>query len=556
MESQQHIRFDIPEGQTRRHASNMEHDSGTTAEIREMEELMADPNMLKHWEEVKKIAKEVKKFYESGKRFRIYHGSTNSTRPSVSKSKNIIDTSRLNKVLRIDTRMRAIVQPNVPMDALLVETLKHGLMPLVVTEFPGITVGGAFSGTAGESSSFKHGYFDQTVTKAEVILANGEYFGCSANGRTDLFKGVPGSLGSLGVVTLLHIQLQRAYKYVEVTYHPFNTAKEAIDKLQACITEETSGSIDFLDGIMFSATKGAIIAGRMVDVNPQNLPVQRFIRPQDPWYFMHVESRIDASSAAPVRELVPLPDYIFRYNRGIFWLGKQTFDILGVKPSGRARKITHHAFTARMGYARLHQQQANTMLIQDLAIPFSAAEEFIQWLEEKFGIYPLWLCPLRVPPTPTLHPHHWKEGTKDAKTPDLMLNIGLYDVSGRSYDEWVTQNRELEDKVFQLGGMKWSYAAQMYDEDKFWAQHDREWYDLLRGKYQARSLPTMYEKSHINVEEQRKAVDEGEPKTWFGRSFGSVMMVARYGRAMIKSFTSGAWKQERVKAWYSWPDPE
>jgi FAD/FMN-containing dehydrogenase len=522
-----------------------------------VENLLEYPELYGHWIEVKRIAKEVRKHYEAGRKFRIYHGSTNSTRPTASKkSKHIVDTSRLNRILRIDNKLRAIVQPNVPMDALLVETLKHGMIPLVVTEFPGITVGGAFSGTAGESSSFKHGYFDSTITDAEVVLANGEFFRCSRTGRTDLFNGISGSLGSIGVVTLLHIQLQRAYKYVEVAYHPFSSAKEAIDKLQTLISERGDDGIDFLDGIMFSATKGAIITGRMVDVNPQNLRVQRFIRPKDPWYFMHVESRIDASPSSPVRELVPLPDYIFRYNRGIFWLGKQTFDLMGIKCSERILKFTHHAFTARMGYARLHQQQVNTTLIQDLAIPFSAAEEFIQWIDHKYDIYPLWLCPLRVPSTPTLHPHHWKDGTKDAKTPNLMLNMGLYDVSGRSYDEWIKQNRELEDKVFDFGGMKWSYATQMYSEEKFWMQHDREWYDGVREKYNASSLPSIYEKTGVNVDEVKKVIDDGQEQGWFERKFGGVIAAARYGRAMIKSFTSGVWRQERSSEWYEWPDPD
>ena len=46
------------------------------------------------------------------------------------------------------------------MDALVAATLPHALLPLVVMEFPGITVGGGFSGTSGESSSFRHGPFD------------------------------------------------------------------------------------------------------------------------------------------------------------------------------------------------------------------------------------------------------------------------------------------------------------------------------------------------------------------------------------------------------------
>lgn len=41
------------------------------------------------------------------------------------------------------------------MDALVEATVKHGLVPPVVPEFPGITVGGAYNGTGGESSSFR-----------------------------------------------------------------------------------------------------------------------------------------------------------------------------------------------------------------------------------------------------------------------------------------------------------------------------------------------------------------------------------------------------------------
>lgn len=50
-----------------------------------------------------------------------------------------------------------------PMDRLVEETLKYGLIPPVVMEFPGITAGGGYSGTSGESSSFKHGFFDRTL---------------------------------------------------------------------------------------------------------------------------------------------------------------------------------------------------------------------------------------------------------------------------------------------------------------------------------------------------------------------------------------------------------
>ncbi|CAK7234496.1 hypothetical protein SEUCBS140593_008961 [Sporothrix eucalyptigena] len=108
-----------------------------------------------HDETVRLVAARVKQFAALKQPFCIYHGSTNSTRGSQRRPDNTVDTSLLNEVLRVDTQMKtALVEPNVPMDALVAATIAHGLVPLVVMEFPGITAGGGFSGTSGESSSF------------------------------------------------------------------------------------------------------------------------------------------------------------------------------------------------------------------------------------------------------------------------------------------------------------------------------------------------------------------------------------------------------------------
>jgi len=56
-------------------------------------------------------------------------------------------------------------------------------------EFPGITVGGDYAGSAGESSSFKHGYFDHSVRPVEVVLANGDIMTASGSENVVLFKG-------------------------------------------------------------------------------------------------------------------------------------------------------------------------------------------------------------------------------------------------------------------------------------------------------------------------------------------------------------------------------
>src|SRR5438105_4076461 len=114
-----------------------------------------------HKQLVMKVAQQVKTFYQNGIPFRIYHGSTNSTRKIVFDRAKMLDVSQLNNVLSIDKKKKtALVEPNVSMDTLVKATVKEGLVPPVVMEFPGITVGGGLQGGAGESSSYKWGTFN------------------------------------------------------------------------------------------------------------------------------------------------------------------------------------------------------------------------------------------------------------------------------------------------------------------------------------------------------------------------------------------------------------
>jgi delta24-sterol reductase len=83
----------------------------------------------------------------------------------------MVDTSAMSRVLKIDTeRETALVEPNVPMDRLVEATLQHGLIPPVVMEFPGITVGGVFAGTSGESSSFRYSSFDRSTVNFRALF--------------------------------------------------------------------------------------------------------------------------------------------------------------------------------------------------------------------------------------------------------------------------------------------------------------------------------------------------------------------------------------------------
>ncbi len=215
--------------------------------------------MDRHREAVAKIAAAVKTFYDRGEPYRIYHGSTNSTRPGALRHDHAVDISALSHVLSVDRARRvAFVEPNVPMDRLVESTLVHGLVPPVVMEFPGITAGGGFAGTAGESSSFKHGFFDDTIDSVEMVLADGEVVKASRTERADLFRGAAGAVGTLGITTLIELRLVEARKYVKTTYHRAGSAAEAIRLIQEQTQDPDN---DYVDGILFSKDHGVVVTG-------------------------------------------------------------------------------------------------------------------------------------------------------------------------------------------------------------------------------------------------------------------------------------------------------
>lgn len=101
----------------------------------------------KHSIKVDKLAQQVGTFYANRQPFRIFHGSTNSTRVLEFNRDEMIDTSDLLDCIGLDINSKIIVvEANMPMDKLVDLTLKHNLIPPVVPEFPGITVGGAIQG--------------------------------------------------------------------------------------------------------------------------------------------------------------------------------------------------------------------------------------------------------------------------------------------------------------------------------------------------------------------------------------------------------------------------
>ena len=244
--------------------------------------------MDEHRERVEVIAAEVQYFYDRQQPFRIYHGSTHSTRRMAFQRDSIIDTSHLSHVVRVDRfNKKALVEPNVSMEQLVDLTLQSGLIPQVTMDFPGLTCGGGFAGNGRASNSFKYGNFEKTVTWIELVLGNGERMTASPKENPDLFNGAAGTLGTLGVITLLEIQLVKAKKFVQLSYLPVRSVSEALKELERAPSADT---VDYVDGILFSPENGVIMTGKLTDSIEEGVETVQFSRPSDEWFYEYAEA--------------------------------------------------------------------------------------------------------------------------------------------------------------------------------------------------------------------------------------------------------------------------
>jgi delta24-sterol reductase len=357
----------------------------------------------------------------------------------------------------------------------------------------------SFAGTSGESSSFRYGLFDRTVAGVEIILGNGEVIWASAEQHRDLFFTAAGSCGSLGVITLLKMELIEAKSHVELEYIPVRNVEEAVQELRHY---EGESDVAYMDGIMYSMTSGVIMIGRLTDkAIPGRSPT--FDRAADPWFYMHAEDVLktmtSSRDAKHYKETIAVQTYLFRYDRGVFWSGLRAFKYF-VTPFNRLTRylLDPFMYSRTMVHALHRSGIAKQTIIQDYGVPYGSAAEFIQWTDERTGIWPLWLCPVKSAPRDE---RSFSQGNNINE--EILLDVGIWDMGPQDRQAFIKLNREFEAKVTELGGMKCLYAHSYYTEQEFWDIYDEEKYVALRSQYHAQSLPSVYDKVKVDLQGAR-----------------------------------------------------
>ncbi len=383
------------------------------------------------------------------------------------------------------------VEPRVTFGKLCHFTLKHNLVPPVVPEFPNITVGGAVMGAALESSSHKYGQVSDNCLEYEVVLGNGEKVLASTQENSDLFYALSGSYGTLGILTAIKLRLIPAKLYVHLKYRWYAHATEALQELT------TPSSSDFTEGIVYSPSETVVVQADMADEAPGHLYKQKFS--WSTWFAQHVQEH-------PHEEYMRLEEYLFRHDRGAFWIGRYVLSFptltrlllrwgipqprpYPLTPSLILRLLFGWTFSSKKLYRIWHRVpnhiSEKIFFIHDFYTPISQTPALLDRFIKATSIFPIWLCPIKGTRTPQfLSPHYGREN---------FINIGLYGIAQNA--DPATLTAQLEQELASCGGRKMLYSFTYYDEVTFSTLYHGNLYETIRKKFHAATaFPSLHQK--------------------------------------------------------------
>jgi FAD/FMN-containing dehydrogenase len=391
-----------------------------------------------------------------------------------------LDADGFTGLVGIDTTNRtADVLGMTTYEDLLAATLRHGLAPLVVPQLKTITLGGAVTGLGIESASFRNGCPHESVIEMDVLTGDGRVVTARPdNEHRDLFYGFANSYGTLGYALRLQIELEPVTPYVHLRHLRFATVADcakAIDRV--CADREWDGErVDFVDGTWFSADECYLTLATYAPTAPaaSDYTGQQI-------YYRSIQQRGE--------DWLTTRDYFWRWDTDWFWcsraFGAQNPRLRRVWPKRWRRSDVYWKLIAlerKYGVKRRldsrHGKPPEEDVIQDVEVPVDRLGDFIEFLDRRTGIQPVWMCPLRQRDAGAI----WDLYALDPST--LYVNVGFWSTAPLPAGERDGfHNRAIEEKVAELGGRKSLYSTAFYPEDEFWATYGGNAYEVLKKTY-------------------------------------------------------------------------
>ena len=159
-------------------------------------------------------------------------GTTHSHYPLLPTDGVILDTRPLSGLVSVDSEaMTATFRAGTKIHACGRPLLEHGLGLLNQGDIDQQSVGGAIA-TGTHGTGVDLGSFSSAVTELLILLVDGSVVTCSPDREPDLFEAARLSLGAVGVVLEVTLQVREAYRLEEQRWlEPFESVMERIDEL-------------------------------------------------------------------------------------------------------------------------------------------------------------------------------------------------------------------------------------------------------------------------------------------------------------------------------------
>jgi FAD/FMN-containing dehydrogenase len=392
-----------------------------------------------------------------------------------------------NHVLSLDEQAQTVeVEGLITYEKLVAFTLSRGYLPTVSPELKHITVGGAIVGIGIESTCFRHGFVHDGLLEADVFLPDGRIVTCSAdNEYSDLFAGLPNSYGTLGYILRAKLRLLPAKDYVQVDNRRFDSLQQYFEAMEQAAGEAEN---DFVEGIFYSADEFYLTTGRLRDEAPRTMDIYR-----DHIYYKLL--RADTSF------YLDTYDYIFRYDPDWFWNIPEggLYDLLrkhgplAIRSSGFYNRYVDFTDRLKQRIGLSDGRDRREPLIQDWQLPWDRAPEFVRYALDNVDLQgqPWVGAPIRAISKPTNYP---------IRTDSLYFNMGCYCGTERpraDIDFYYT--RILDDKCFELGGIKMLYSSTFLQREEFDRLYNGSAYAELKKRYDPEAnAPTLFEKAVMN----------------------------------------------------------
>lgn len=397
-----------------------------------------------------------------------------------------IDVSKLNNILEVKpSENYIVVEPNVSMEQITdyLLNLENGPYMLPVTpEFKHITIGGAVNGLGIESSSCKHGLFENIVLKYELLLTNGELIEVTShNEYKDLFYSLSGSYGTFGILTKVYLKIVSTEYYVKVNYKVYKSPKEV-----EYIFKKSED--EFIEGLVFS-DKTLVSIAKPVKIGYYDwlFNTSNFNYFFSKWYYNHVKEISDNYSE--YTEFIPIKDYLFRWDRGAFWFGSNRLDCTIYN-----RVLYGSSLTSKKLYERAKRkdvyEREKYKVVQDLLVPLDNMCDLIKEVKSITNIYPIWLCPIKT------YENREKSIFSLPNNGKIYVDVGVYGGWEQLEHDFLGKNQVIERLLYDRGGIKFLCNMNYYDKVTFWKIYNKEKYDKLKLKYDSKNnLLNIYDKT-------------------------------------------------------------